>query len=95
MDLFSKSGLAEKMRAATRSRAAFELKGVVSPLTVMRIRSRDLSFGCSLRPQLQVLRNQIVGSRVKLAGSGPLFTTVTRMKISSKSRFAYSTKRSK
>jgi septum site-determining protein MinC len=44
MDLFSKSGLAEKMRAATRSRAAFELKGVVSPLTVMRIRSRDLNL---------------------------------------------------
>src|SRR4051812_45163262 len=44
MELFSKSAVAERMRAATRSRAAFDLKGVVSPLTVLRVRSRDLNL---------------------------------------------------
>jgi septum site-determining protein MinC len=44
MESLAKSFVAEKMRAATRSRAAFELKGVVSPLTVLRVRSRDLNL---------------------------------------------------
>jgi septum site-determining protein MinC len=44
MELFSKSAVAERMRAATRSRAAFDLKGVVSPLTMLRVRSRDLNL---------------------------------------------------
>jgi septum site-determining protein MinC len=44
MEPLSKSAVAEKMRAATRSRAAFELKGVVSPMTVLRVRSRDLNL---------------------------------------------------
>jgi septum site-determining protein MinC len=44
MESLSKSAVAERMRAATRSRAAFELKGVVSPLTVLRVRTRDLNL---------------------------------------------------
>jgi septum site-determining protein MinC len=44
MEALSKSAAAERMRAATRSQAAFELKGVVSPLTVLRIRTRDLNL---------------------------------------------------
>jgi septum site-determining protein MinC len=44
MESLSKSAVAEKVRAATQSRAAFELKGVVGPLTVLRVRSRDLNL---------------------------------------------------
>jgi septum site-determining protein MinC len=44
MEALSKSGVAEATRAATRSRAAFELKGVVTPLTVMRLRTTDLNL---------------------------------------------------
>jgi septum site-determining protein MinC len=44
MEALSKSRFAEMMRAATRSRAAFELKGVVTPLTVLRLRTRDLNL---------------------------------------------------
>jgi septum site-determining protein MinC len=44
MESLSKSAVAERMRAATRSRAAFELKGVVSPMTVLRVRTRDLNL---------------------------------------------------
>jgi septum site-determining protein MinC len=44
MEPLSRSAVAEKLRAATQSRAAFELKGVVSPLTVLRVRSRDLNL---------------------------------------------------
>ena len=35
------------------------------------------------RPQLQVLRNQIVGKKCKFAGSGPRLVAVARIKISS------------
>jgi septum site-determining protein MinC len=44
MQLFSKSAVAEATQAATRSRAAFELKGVVTPLTVMRLRTTNLNL---------------------------------------------------
>jgi septum site-determining protein MinC len=44
MEALSKSTVAEIMRAATRPRAAFELKGVVTPLTVLRLRSKDLNL---------------------------------------------------
>src|SRR5882757_3559434 len=44
MEPLSKSAVAEKVHAATRSRAAFELKGVVGPLTILRVRSRDLNL---------------------------------------------------
>jgi septum site-determining protein MinC len=44
MEALSKAAVAEATRAATRSRAAFELKGVVTPLTVMRLRTTDLNL---------------------------------------------------
>lgn len=44
MEALSKSAVAEATRAATRSRAAFELKGIVTPLTVMRLRTTDLNL---------------------------------------------------
>src|SRR5688500_14009521 len=44
MEALSKSAVAEATRAATRSRAAFELKGGVTPLTVMRLRTTDLNL---------------------------------------------------
>jgi septum site-determining protein MinC len=44
MESLSKSAFAEAARAATRSRAAFELKGVVTPVTVMRLRTKDLNL---------------------------------------------------
>jgi len=44
MGALSKSAVAEATRAATRSRAAFELKGVVASLTVMRLRTTDLNL---------------------------------------------------
>ncbi len=43
----------------------------------------------------QVLRNQSVGSRCRVASSGPRFQTVIRTRISSGESFAYSTKTSK
>src|SRR4051812_8346264 len=44
MEALSKSAVAEATRAATRSQAAFELKGVVTPLTVMRLRTTNLNL---------------------------------------------------
>lgn len=46
MELFRKTNAAVKdaIRAATRSRSAFELKGVMTPLTVLRLRSKDLNM---------------------------------------------------
>src|SRR3954462_10985843 len=44
MEALSKSAVAEATRAATRSQAAFELKGVVTPLTVMRLRTTSLNL---------------------------------------------------
>jgi len=44
MEALSKSAVAEATRAATRPQAAFELKGVVTPLTVMRLRSTNLNL---------------------------------------------------
>src|SRR5215216_2024792 len=44
MEALSKSAVAEATRAATRSQAAFELKGVHSPLTVMRLRTTNLNL---------------------------------------------------
>jgi len=45
--------------------------------------------------QFQVLRNQSVGSRCTVAGSGPRFTTVSRLRTSSAPAFAYSASTSK
>src|SRR4051794_7488689 len=44
MEALSKAAVAEATRAATRSQAAFELKGVVTPLTVMRLRTTSLNL---------------------------------------------------
>ena len=44
MEALSKSAVAEATRAATRSQAAFELKGVHTPLTVMRLRTTNLNL---------------------------------------------------
>jgi septum site-determining protein MinC len=44
MQLFGKSTVAEATQAATRPQAAFELKGVVTPLTVMRLRTTNLNI---------------------------------------------------
>jgi septum site-determining protein MinC len=44
MQLFAKSAVAEATQAATRPQAAFELKGVVTPLTVMRLRTTNLNI---------------------------------------------------
>jgi septum site-determining protein MinC len=44
MEALSKAAVAEATRAATRSQAAFELKGVVTPLTVMRLRTVNLNM---------------------------------------------------
>jgi septum site-determining protein MinC len=44
MEALSKSAVAEATRAATRSQAAFELKGVVTSLTVMRLRTTNLNL---------------------------------------------------
>ena len=44
----------------------------------------------SSRPQLQVLRNQIVGGRCNVASSGPRLVAVARIKMSCGSALAYS-----
>ena len=44
MEALSKSAVAEAIRAGTRPQAAFELKGVVTPLTVMRLRTTNLNL---------------------------------------------------
>ena len=46
-------------------------------------------------PRSSVLRNQIVGSRVSGAGSGPRLATLILIRMSSTSALAYSTKTSK
>src|SRR6266568_6803921 len=69
-----------------------------SALSVASIISTSVSaeeiprrFGFRLsRPQLQVLRNQIVGNRCSVAGSGPQFVAVARIKMSFGTAFAYS-----
>ena len=54
------------------------------------------NFGTSEEThQLQVLRNQSVGSRATDAASGPRLTMVMRIRISSTSFLAYSAKTSK
>ena len=45
----------------------------------------------SSSPQLQVLRNQSVGSTSSVASSGPWFWTVMRARISVGEAFAYVT----
>jgi septum site-determining protein MinC len=44
MEALNRSSFAEAARAATASRAAFELKGVVTPVTVLRLRTKDLNL---------------------------------------------------
>jgi septum site-determining protein MinC len=44
MEALSKSQVAEATRAVTRSRAAFDLKGVVTPVTLLRLRTKDLNM---------------------------------------------------
>src|SRR5687767_6486526 len=39
-----KNGFRDAVRSVTKSRAAFDLKGVVAPLTVLRVKTKDLNM---------------------------------------------------
>jgi hypothetical protein len=71
------------LQRGRKRRAMAQSSGIVADVQVI---GRGQSFAHD-----QVLRNQIVGSKCSAASSGPRFSAVTRMHISSASNLAYST----